>query len=147
MSWGVSAIAAIATMVFGWLTALRAQYERVLNVINHLDSDRVAEARHQLGLIIHQGSSRTDVDPASIQHLFVVLWAINRIDAVRGTLPPIRWFWPSGPHRLLRDSTEQWVRYWGENHAAIANLTSADTSGSDAGLNSLMEKWKLGLHP
>lgn len=145
LSVSVSAIAAIAAIVFGWLTVIRSQYERVLSVIDHIATDRVAEARHQLGSVIHGQDGRVSPDQVhtTVENLFIVLWAMRRIWAVRETLPRIArnnrpW---SGPHRLLRNSTEDWVKYWIGHYERVAKETAADTEGSDRGLIELAIAW------
>lgn len=144
---GVSAIVAITAALFGWLTALRAQYDRVLNVLDHISSDQVAQARHRLGLIIFDQGGRVPHEQRqeAVEDLFVVLWAMRRIAAVRTSLP---WFtraidapW-SGPHILLKESTKDWVGFWMENYPNIAAETRSDTAGSDGGLIELAEAWK-----
>ncbi|WP_454194965.1 hypothetical protein [Nocardia sp. Marseille-Q1738] len=153
MHWGVvatvsaSSTAALAAVIFGWLTVLRAQYERVLNVVDYISSDRVAEARHQLGSVIYDrgGIVTSRQRRETLENLFVVLWAARRVAVVRETLPRIArnnspW---SGPHRLLRKSTEDWVKFWVRYYEVVANETGADTAGSDRGLIELAIAWGL----
>lgn len=141
----VSVSAVVVTLTLGWLAALRAQYERVLDVLRYISSDKVASARHQLGLVIYQSQPQQSVDadsrPDRVNDLFIALWAFSRIDAIRRTLP--RWnlpvFFDGGPLLLLKSNTEPWVSYW-HRHLAIV-LTAlgpdVDTSGSDEALSRL----------
>ena len=57
MSVVISVAAVVVSVVFGYFTALRSQYERLMNVIDFVGSSEVGEARHRLGLIVHAGSS------------------------------------------------------------------------------------------
>lgn len=131
-----------ATIVFGYFTALRAQYERVIDVLDHVSSAEVAGARHRLGLMLHL---REPVDdPAErTRDLFTVLWAFGRIDAVRQTLPA----WQvlggrlTGPHTLLNRSMTSWVRYWTDHVDVVSTALEADVRGSDEGLRNLTVAW------
>jgi len=145
----VGGTTAVITAVFGWLTAQRAQYERVLSVIEHVSSDRVAEARDGWGTYIHSGRSEPHDDEERreiIRHLFTVLWALNRIDAVRATLPDYRrqpWAKLCGPHRLLEVGTRPWVEYCVGHVRDVAEQTGADIDGSDRGMENLKQAWRI----
>ncbi|MGW5752877.1 hypothetical protein [Nocardia rhamnosiphila] len=137
------------TGIFGWLTVQRAQYERVLAVIEHVSSDRVAEARDVWGAYIHSGrTTPQDEDERReiIRHLFTILWALGRIDAVRATLPAFE-PWPlvklCGPHTLLRSSTQRWVEYCVEHSRIVADQVGADIIGSDEGMENLRTAWRI----
>lgn len=140
---------AAVTAVFGWLTALRAQYERVLSVIEHVSSDQVAEARDIWGAYIHSGRSQPRGDDERreiIRRLFVILWALNRIDAVRQTLPAYRWkplVKLCGPHRLLVAGTRPWVEYCVAHVDEVSEQVGADIEGSDEGMRNLQRAWKI----
>lgn len=147
----LGATAAVVTVIFGWLTALRAQYDRVLNVVDFIGSDAVANARHELGTIIeaparHQALT-ADQQSIRTKDLFIILWAIGRIEAVRQTLSSRPERLVGGPHKLLRASTEKWVEYWSghldESFLKELGLAEGSIKDSAAGLDALRKEWKL----
>lgn len=152
----VSICALIVTVTFGWLTALRGQYERVVDVINFTSSTEIAEARHRLGLFLYDEDMQVSKDErdALLGDLFRVLWVFDRINAVRKTLPNLGVLGPniayrlSGPHELLRDSTSDWAAFWSKNLEKAVDLLGEPTvhaDGSDRGLKDLTRHWNLQL--
>jgi hypothetical protein len=142
----VSVAAFAATVVFGCLAALRAQYDRVLNVIDFISSVQVTQARHRIGLIIHRGVVSEREVQDRIADLFVILWAYERVEAVRRTLPrsglmiagPL-----GGPHRLLRESIGPGVDYWRTHIGRVERvLNSPDTAMSARPLYALAAAWR-----
>lgn len=143
----VSVAAVAATVLFGYLTALRAQYDRVLNVIDYVSSVQVAEAQHRLGLVIHGGGEVPAYEiPDRVADLFVLLWAFERVEAVRKTLPRSRRAIATpldGPHRLLRETVGPWVAYWRTHLGYVERaLNSPDTSTSARPLYALATAWR-----
>lgn len=140
----VSGVAVFVTALFGFFTARRSQYDRVLNVIDHISSSEVAAARHNLGTIIYDPSDPVVMTNARTQDLFTVLWAFNRINAVRLTLPcwrTSRLLKIDGPHRLLKQSTSSWVSFWWQNIDLISVQLGASPEGSRNGLEELADHW------
>lgn len=148
----VSIGALIATVTFGWLTALRGQYERVIDVINFTSSSEISDVRHRLGLFVYDpdmqlsGSERD----ALVADLFRVLWVFDRINSIRKTLPnlgglgPNVGYWLSGPHQLLYDCTSDWAGFWWRNVEDVVRRLgdpAVDTKGSDTGLRDLARHW------
>ena len=133
----VAVVGVAASTTFGILTALRAQYDRVLDVLSYISSEEVANARHALGQVIHGSGNIEQLDPekkvALTHELFVVLWAFGRLDAVRRSLPGhrIRGFGLSGPENLLRDTSEDWVDYWAKHVDWVSDGLGADIGGVD----------------
>jgi hypothetical protein len=138
----LGAAAALVSVVVAVSSALRAQYDRVLGVLDYLSSADVAQARHRLGLRIHRHSTSDDEEEvaARLADLFTVLWALGRVDAVRGSLPPASWLL-HGPHELLRSSVRPWVTYWDRHIDKIATDLGADIEESRQGLNNLTDAW------
>lgn len=143
-SFAVSAAAIVVSVVVAISTAIRAQYERVLNVLDYLSDNDVALARHRLGSIIHRGRTpgTTEEANALVASLFTVLWAFGRVDAVRRSLSSTPW--PlHGPRMLLRSSVEPWVTYWTIHVDQIADELDADIHGADQGLRGLTDAWRV----
>jgi hypothetical protein len=142
----VSITAVAATVLFGYLAALRTQYDRVLNVIDYISSAQVTEAQHRLGLVIHGGGVPAREIPDRVADLFVLLWAFERVEAVRKTLPRSRRAIATpldGPHRLLRETVGPWVGYWRTHLGYLERaLASPDTSTSARPLYSLAAAWR-----
>lgn len=140
----VSAAALVVSIIVGLSSALRSQYDRMINVLDYISSDQVAQARHQLGLIIHSRrvlSVGHETDQR-VADLFVILWAFQRVNAVRRSLPWIqRWLPLPSPHTLLRKSVEPWVQYWDKHIEKTAKDLGAETQGSHDGLCALAKDW------
>lgn len=141
---GIAAV--LVSIVVAVTSALRAQYERVINVVDYISSDEVRKARHQMGLIIHRSQApATDVErDARVDDLFVVLWAFQRVDAVQRSLPGVyaRWFFQCGPNALLKTTVRPWVLYWHGNIDEILRLLSnPDIDASREGLDRLHVDW------
>ena len=147
MSFVVSVAAVVATVTLGYFSALRAQYERVLNVLDYISSSDVAAARHRLGTLIHKRHLVNPADDAVRQDLtkdmFTVLWAFGRIDAVRETLPDWRWFHGllGGPSTLIRENTIGWVGYWHTHIADVVAVLDVEPDESRSGLDKLAAEW------
>lgn len=130
----VAVAAVFVSAVLGVLAARRAAYERVIEALDLIGGEVVARARHRVGTIafdhadeLSQGScvSLSVQDrSARIEDVFTILWAATRLNAVRRSLGP-RWprrgaagvtrqpiLGARGPHRLLVDSSGDWMRYW-----------------------------------
>lgn len=138
----VSIATVLVSIVFGFFTALRAQYERVLNVIDYISSDEVAKARHQLGLSIHNNQLPMQDRPERVRDLFTILWAFGRINAVRRTLPTwTRFVGGHGPHKLLKQNTQPWIEYWDNHIEQLVKSLDADITGSAVGVNELVKVW------
>ncbi len=144
----ISAAAVLVSATLGLSSALRAQYDRVINVLDYISSEQVAQARHEMGLIIHsEHMPKSERMPKTayvkgqrISDLFVILWAFQRVNAVRLSLPPnLRWL--RGPHALLRANVEPWVWYWDAHLKDTAEGLGADIKGSDVGLKELAKAW------
>lgn len=140
----VSAAAVVVSASVGLSSALRAQYDRVLNVLDYISSDQVGQARRQLGLIIHMRKMSGTVDDTDqrVSDLFVVLWAFQRLYAVHRSLPR-KLSGLRGPHNLLRTNVEPWVRYWTVYVDKTAEDLNADIDGSQDGLKNLAEEWGI----
>ncbi len=142
----ISIAAVLVSIVVAVTSALRAQYERVINVVDYISSDEVRKARHRLGLIIHrcQAPATDEERDARVDDLFVVLWAFQRVDAVQRSLPGVyaRWFFQRGPNALLETTVRPWVQYWQENIPKILPLLSdPDIDTSKEGLDRLHVGW------
>ena len=121
-------IAAFAASVVSLLSARREAYKRVLDALDFMASERVANARHEMGAVVNSTGPYTEDTTRSerIAQLFQLTWAAQRIEAVRRTLgPELRPFtrangrWANAlrrtlgaPHQLLRDSVGSWIVYW-----------------------------------
>lgn len=140
----ISCAAVLVSVVFGYFSAKRSQYERVLNVIDHISSSVVAQSRHELGTIIHNPEHNIEDPNARIQDLFIILWAFNRINAVRLTLPSsrvIKTLRIDGPTQLLEDSTSDWVKLWHKNYQQIAERLGAIVGDASKGIEALADVW------
>ena len=140
----VSAAAVVVSATVGLSSALRAQYDRVLNVLDYISGDQVAQARHQLGMIIHSGQMPKTAHDTNrrVADLFVVLWAFQRVNAVRRSLPR-KLPWLHGPHTLLRTNVRPWVEYWTRRVDNTAKHLNAEIGGSRDGLDELARQWEV----
>lgn len=140
----ISGAAVLVSVVFGYFSAKRSQYERVLNVIDHIRSSEVAQSRHELGTILHNPANDIEQPNARIQDLFIILWAFNRINAVRPTLPSsrvVRILRMDGPSQLLEDSTRDWVKLWHKDYQGIADRLGATVGDARKGIGELANVW------
>lgn len=92
-----------------------------------------------------------DADPAGnaqdrTRDLFTILWAFARINAVRRTLPAqniFRRVWLTGPHDILKRTTQPFVTYWWTHLETAWDGLAADIAGSDSGLRELATAWAV----
>ncbi len=116
-----------------------SQSLRISKTAWHISSDQIAGTRHRPSSILYDqhGQVPPEQRREALESLFIILWAMPRVAAVRATLPwttrvaDAPW---SGPHKLLRESTEEWGWFSLRNYEIIADQTYSDTAGSGGGL-------------
>ncbi|MBE1468185.1 hypothetical protein [Kibdelosporangium phytohabitans] len=73
----VSITGVAVALAIGWFTAIRAQYDRLIDVLRYISSDSVTNACHQLGQVIHSQTPQY-IDATArhdrINDLFAGLW-------------------------------------------------------------------------
>lgn len=154
----IAVVGLVVTVAVAITSARRAEYDRVLDIIGYFSSEQVSQSRHAIGSLAESGNLGAYLDGKSaneinglVSDLFNVYWAFGRINAVNNSLRP---FWGRGPRRLLRETLQPWVEYWGggdRNEQVKRELNKALTGGplrsplsvsSDKALLALVEAWK-----
>ncbi|GAA4260435.1 hypothetical protein GCM10022255_089090 [Dactylosporangium darangshiense] len=92
----------------------RAQYDRILAETAKLSQGAVASARHSVGKLLEGGPQGRVLPDETVEQIFDVLWAFERLDGLYESLRP-RWIRskrPNGPQRLLLISCRSAISTW-----------------------------------
>jgi hypothetical protein len=106
----------------------RAKYDRILTETAKISQGVVADARHSAGTVLERGPKDNVLSDETVNQIFDVLWAFERLDGLYESLRPrsFRSRRPSAAQRLLLVSCRGAITTWHEYSNRHFTRTSGD---------------------
>lgn len=151
----LSVAAMVISAVVAYATARRSAYDRVTALIADLTTGEVAQARHVMGTMAQTKNGDLDSRLAvalpdtkeddrlneARRHLFLVLWAIDRVHA-----QALSFCFPaSGPEKLMIRTLGYWIEWWAGERGLAAVVGDLPGTGAAAELErhqELAKRWR-----